>query len=101
MRPVLASLILGLAACAEIPALDDRLTEADRTAPYPQLTALGPVLARADDAASAARETAAGAGAVDARVADLRARAAALRGPVVPAATRERMGRGVDTTALQ
>ncbi len=79
-RPALL-LLLCLAACARPPALDARLSEADRSAPYPAPVPLGPLLALADAAPMAP------AGDLSGRVAALVARASALRGPVIDAAT--------------
>lgn len=84
IAPVLALL---LSACAGFPALDARMTEADRTAPWPALVPLGPVLAAADARAGAPPP----AGDLPARIAALNARAAALRGPVIDAATAARI----------
>ena len=83
-RPVLI-LVLCLAACARPPALDARLTDADRSAPYPAPVPLGPLLALADAASVAPPAD------LSARVAALAARAGALRGPVIDAATTARM----------
>ncbi|SLN27939.1 hypothetical protein [Roseisalinus antarcticus] len=101
MRRALPCLILLCCAlqagCARFPALDSRLTEADRNAPYPALVPIGPILEQAAEASGEA-DPAAG---LDARAAALRNRAAGLRSPVVPDETRRRMGRGIDTTALR
>jgi len=59
----------------------------------PRLVPLAPLLARGSAAVPVA-------GPPEARVAALRARAVALRAPVVDAATRARMARGVDLSAL-
>jgi len=83
-RPALILFVL-LAACARPPALDARLTEADRLAPYPAPVPLGPLLALAD-AASVAPS-----GDLSGRIAALAARAGALRGPVIDPATTARM----------
>lgn len=89
MRRLVPLLALSLAACTQFPELDARLTEADRTAPYPALVPLAPLLARADAASAAPVADLAG------RLAALNARAAALRGPVIDAATTGRMAAGV------
>jgi hypothetical protein len=67
-----------LAACGpDIPALDARLSPEARTAEFPDLVPLGPLLAGVD---TAPLRTAASEGqSLDARTADLRRRAAALR----------------------
>jgi len=70
--------VLFLAACGpSLPDLDARLSAEARSAPYPQLQPLGPMI----DAASALEPSAAArAGmSLEARAADLRRRAAALR----------------------
>ena len=84
MRAALALLLL--AACAEVPALDARLTDADRNAPFPALVPLGPILAAADSTATTAPAS------LDARLNRLAARAALLRRPVLTAADRARLG---------
>ncbi len=95
MRRALACL-LCLAACARPPALDDTVTEADRSAPYPKLVPLEDILdATPDGPAPVAFPD------VSARADALRARASVLRGPVVPAPDRARMEAGVDTAALR
>lgn len=99
MRLAPLTLILALSACAEYPALDARLAEADRAAPYPELEPLEPLLARADASGGRASQTAVAA--LSARSEGLRARAAGLRGPVLSPATTERLRGGVDTAALQ
>lgn len=76
-----------LAACAAFPALDTRMTAADRAAPIPALVPLGPLLAAADARGAQQQPPADLAG----RVAALAARAAALRGPVLDAATADRI----------
>lgn len=94
MRPalVLCTTLAALAACAEFPALEGRVTPAVADLPPPALVPLGPVLSRAT---TATQTTAATPADLSARVAALRSRAARLRGPVIPAATRARMLRGV------
>jgi len=67
-----------LSACGPgLPDLDSRLSPEARSAPFPQLQPLGPVLARADTLLPG-RAEAAGL-TLEARAADLRRRAAALR----------------------
>ncbi len=101
MRPsliictVLASSLL--AGCTDMPDLDDRLTPAARSAPYPALVPVEPLLAQASADQQITDDTAP---ALQSRVAGLRARAARLRGSVVDGSTRSRMGNGVDTTGL-
>lgn len=88
LRPALV-VILVLSACAAPPAIDARLTAADRTAPFPDLVPLGPILAAAD-----ATGTAPPVGLAD-RIAALAARAQDLRGPVIDAATRQRFAQAL------
>ena len=83
------ALLFLLAGCSTFPQLDDRISPAAEAAPYPDLVALAPILAAADGAAGRSPPVLAG------RLAALRARATALRGPVVDPATRARMRRGV------
>jgi len=73
-RLALPALALALSACSGFPELDARLTAADRAAPWPELVPVGTVLAAAGPAAEAD-----GTGDLAARLAALRARAAALR----------------------
>ena len=94
----LVLMCLLLAGCADAPSLDGRISAAAAAAPYPTLQPLAPLLARAArpgriDTASTLR--------MDGGVAALRARAAALRGPVVDASTRARMQAGVTRAALR
>ncbi|MFZ3584062.1 hypothetical protein ACOI1H_18115 [Loktanella sp. DJP18] len=91
-------LCLLLAGCADAPSLDGRISAAAAAAPYPTLQPLAPLLARA---ATPGQITAASTARMDGDTAGLRARAAALRGPVVDAATRTRMQGGVARAALR
>ncbi|QQA43676.1 hypothetical protein [Pelagovum pacificum] len=99
MRFVLLSLLL--AGCASIPALDGRVSDEVAALPYPDLVPLGPVVAEGRALGQGGATGEALSTAVDSRAAALRARAAALRPPVVDDATRDRMARGVDTSALR
>lgn len=83
-------LCLTLGACVEFPQLDDRVAEADRTAPFPDIIPLSQILTQAEAqvAPPAPRD-------LGARIADLNARADRLRGTVVDAATRARMRAGI------
>lgn len=110
MRSLL--LLLALAACAEFPALDARIPDAERTAPPPPLLPLRDLLAAEETAppvpdfapalaAEAARLQAqaaslppAGGNSDGGRLADLQARAEALRGGVLTQEERERLGAG-------
>lgn len=76
MRPTLLFLIacLGLVGCADVPELDTQITPAARSAPYPRLQPLDPILATGL-AGQSDTETAE---ALRARAASLQARAARL-----------------------
>lgn len=91
-------LCLMLAGCADAPSLDGCISAAAAAAPYPTLEPLAPLLARA---ALPGRITPVSTIQMDGSAAALRARAAALRGPVVDAATRARMQRGIARAALR
>ena len=69
------TLTAGLAGCANVPELDAKITPAARTAPYPTLQELGPVIAASQEVETDA-ETAE---ILRARAARLQARANALR----------------------
>lgn len=92
IRPfqVIALVGLGLlqAGCGSVPRIDAALPA---TGPAAVLVPLGPVLAAADAASAGARITPRTAAALDARLGRLRARAGALRRPVVDEPTRGRM----------
>lgn len=94
--PKSLAILTCLAACVQFPALDGTVTEADRTAPYPALIPLAPLIARAGGLDQPVIQS----GPLDARIARLNARAAALRGAIIEPATRARMQAGVDTAAL-
>ncbi len=86
-------LIALLGACAEFPALDGTVAPEVTAGEYPALVPLDPLLARAgapDNSRAAGAEAA-----LAPRIAALRARAARLRGPVIPAPIRARMVQGV------
>lgn len=95
MRLIVLIAMTGLAACADVPQLDDRIGEAARAADYPTLLPLDPLLAAAAANETAGQITPASVAAFDSRIATLRARAARIRGPVIDGATRRRMQRGV------
>ena len=84
--------LITIAACTEFPALDGTIPPRDANAPFPALVPLAPLVAQANaaDRGAADVETA-----LTPRLAALRARAARLRGPVIPPAVRARMVRGV------
>ena len=86
-----------LAGCADAPSLDGRISAAAASAPYPVLQPLAPLLERA---AQPGRITPQTPRQLEGGAAALRARAAALRGPVVDAATRARMQAAVARAAL-
>jgi hypothetical protein len=90
-----------LTACAQFPALDATLDEAAYAAPYPQLQSIEPLLAQSAAMGTTGRNSPATLAGAEGRIASLRASAAGLRGPIIDPATRARMARGVDTTALQ
>jgi hypothetical protein len=85
LRVLALALPWAIAACVSLPALEDRLTEADRAAPPPALVPLAPILAAAD------RPTV-GLAMLDSRLARLAARADLLRRPVLTPRDRERLG---------
>ena len=84
-------LLIGLAACTEFPALDGTVPPAAANGP-PDLVPLAPLLAQANATDRGAADVQS---ALTPRLANLRARAARLRGPVIPPAARARMLRGV------
>jgi hypothetical protein len=98
MRLILAVLpmIIALSACAEFPALDGTVSPAQTNAPVPNLVPLASLIQQAnvDGSASTLDEAA-----ISARIANLRARASRLRGPVIPTSARARMLRGVQARA--
>ncbi len=93
MRLALAFAVLAsLASCAEFPALEGTISPEQANAPYPALVPLTPLIAQVGASQSGAENTQSE---LAPRVAALRARAADLRGPVIPPAERARMLRGV------
>jgi len=84
--------VLSAAGCTQFPELDQRITPELANAPAPDLVPLAPLIARAESSSGAAASALAD---VEPRLAALRARAARLRGPVIPAADRNRMLRRV------
>ena len=94
-----ASLLISgllLAACAQFPALDAALDAADRSAPFPDLVPIEPILAAADARTPTPQDLS-----LDVRIAALEARAERLRGRPVAGPLRARLRQGVDTSALQ
>ena len=87
----LAGLLLLTGACTQFPELDERVTPELEAADYPALVPIDPILtAERTTGAAPAQETAA----IDARVAALRSRAAALRGAVLSGAEEQRLAQG-------
>jgi hypothetical protein len=86
------ALLIALAACAEFPALDDTVPPAQARSDFPDLVPLAPLIAQAGAATSTAATAASD---LSPRLAGLNARAARLRGPVIPAPVRTRMLRGI------
>lgn len=92
-RPSLILLVsVFLTACTQFPSLDRTITPALEAAPYPELIAIEPVLARAK--APGVNRDVATTG-LNARVSNLRARAARLRGSVLTGRERLRLERGM------
>ncbi|WP_370401087.1 hypothetical protein [Sulfitobacter sp. JB4-11] len=87
-----AFLILAVGACTQFPELDRTVTPELATADFPALVPLDPILANAQVAQSANRQTEA---VLEARVANLRARAARLRGSVLTGRERQRLAEGL------
>ena len=86
----LACLCAVLAACAPMPDLGQAGHSPVAAGPYPRLKPMPELIAAAAAAGDAAALTA-GARVTDARIAALRARAAALNAPVLPPATLDRL----------
>lgn len=97
MRLIVLIAIAGLGACAEFPKIDDTLDDAARAADYPTLLPLDPLLAQVS--AMGTQITPATEAGFSNRLVRLRNRAAQLRGPVIDAATRAHMQRGVAVPA--
>lgn len=95
MRFILLFTLATLGACADFPDLDARVDAATRDAAYPTLQPLDPLIARASALETNGQITTASVAAFDNRIANLRAKSARLRGPIIDAATRARMRRGV------
>ncbi|MBS1303876.1 hypothetical protein [Loktanella sp. SALINAS62] len=98
MRSLMILGVVALVACTQPPQLNDRITPSAAAAPYPDLQPLAPLLAQA---AAPGRVTPRTTATLTGSAADLRARATALRGPVVDDATRARMRAGIDQAALR
>lgn len=85
-------LIAALTACSQFPQLDETVGDAARKAPYPDLIPIEKFHAQIPDTLIEPTT----APQVEARVAQLKARAARLRGSVIDNATRTRMQQGVN-----
>lgn len=99
MRLPIIIALASLVACAEFPQLDGTIDAAARAASYPTLQPLAPLLANAASMQTTGQFSDAANASFDARVAQLQNRAARLRGPVIDAATRAKMRRGVAVPA--
>ena len=87
----LALSVLG--ACTDFPALDRTITPQMEAAAYPALVPIEPLLAQATAGRVDAARTEAS---LNARLARLRNRAAALRGPLLSTSERQRLTRGTE-----
>ncbi|MBN9888372.1 hypothetical protein [Salipiger abyssi] len=90
MRLSPSLLLLALVGCAQFPELDAARTPGVEAMPFPALLPLDGLLDGPEPRATP--EMRAG---IEGRVAGLRARAARLQGPVVPASDRARMTQGI------
>jgi hypothetical protein len=88
---VLSCCLAALAACTTFPALDAAVSPESRNAAYPALLPIDQLLL----ATGPARTTDAAAAAMALRVARLKARAAAMQGPVTDPATRARLAAAI------
>lgn len=96
---VLMLSLIGLIACGDIPNVGGAQAEAARNAPYPDLVRLDTLLNAHRNTPT--RITPASTVTTNDRIAQLRARAARLRGPVVDAATRSQMRAASARAALR
>jgi len=76
MKTCAALALICLTACTDFPVLDDTLSDADRAAPFPELTNIAPLLAQANRGTQASAQDDAN---MRARINALQARAARLR----------------------
>lgn len=97
MRLIVMIAIAGLGACTEFPALDGTIDAAAKSADFPTLQPLEPLLALVDQ--GSAQINPANVTSFAGRINTLRARASRLRGPVIDATTRAKMQRGVAVPA--
>ncbi|MBU2993936.1 hypothetical protein Q4555_11105 [Octadecabacter sp. 1_MG-2023] len=87
-----AFLLMTLSACTQFPELDGTIAPELVQGAAPDLIPLGPLLLQAEAADQGAAEVETE---ISPRLANLRGRAAGLRGPVIAPAIRARMLRGV------
>ncbi len=85
---ILTPVFLGLAACTTFPQLDDSLSPTAKSADFPTLVPLEPLLAQANGTGADPQNTV---DTLEARVSLLRAKAARLRGPVLDRSARARL----------
>lgn len=100
MRIALILALTLFAACTPMPALEGRIGAEARAAPFPALVPIETLLAQAASSGGALG-TPDFTGGIPARLAALAGRARALRQPVMNAAERARLARGIDIGALQ
>lgn len=91
--------LMGLIACGDIPQVGGAQAEAARNAPYPDLVRLDTLLTAQQNTPT--RITPASIATSNDRIAQLRARAARLRGPVIDPATRSQMRAASARAALR
>lgn len=93
MRLTLSALALcAFSACAQFPELDRTVTPELEAASFPALVPLEPILSRTR---TAQRDNTQTQDVLEARVANLRARAARLRGSVLTGRERQRLAQGL------
>ena len=93
MRLIAFILPLALMACTQFPELDGVVSDAGKNAKYPKLRPINTLLAQTASTGPSAEETIS---TIDARIAALQNRAAALQGAVVDQDTQNRMQNGVN-----
>ncbi|QBF31201.1 hypothetical protein [Thalassococcus sp. S3] len=91
---LLCTTVAALCGCTQFPDLDDAVPPASEVADYPDLVPIDTLLAGNDPDPTTGQQEA---DALEARAAQLRARAARLQGGVVDPGTRARMQDGVQT----
>lgn len=92
MMRIAFAFLITLAACSEFPELEGTVEPAHAQNGFPDLIPLAPLVAQAN---AATRSAPAAAADLSPRLANLNARAARLRGPVIPAPQRTRMLRAM------